>query len=123
MATKKQYVIRRNSLKTEEFMNDQGKWDALFFAKRFNTQPAAMAFAVAHDAPDCGLFQAWPKKRLTDPMSQYLTAVARGRSPAVNFRSSADYGGSNGTRYSLYRAGLIDQDNNITEAGRRAIEL
>ncbi len=61
------------------------------------------------------------KDRLTPGMIDWLKALAAGNNPTAHFRTSAQYGGSNGTVYALKRRGLIDRAGEITTAGRDAI--
>lgn len=56
-------------------------------------------------------------KKLSDAQEHWLQSLAEGRSPTAHFRTQSEYGGAAGTRASLYRRGLID-DNGLTEAGR-----
>lgn len=60
-------------------------------------------------------------KNLTPAQILWLKAIAEGRHPSDHLHGRSAHGGATRTRASLTRQGYVDQEGNITQAGREAL--
>jgi hypothetical protein len=56
--------------------------------------------------------------RLTDLMKQVMLDISRGRGGYYGCNGRSEYGGRNGTLVGLRQRGLIDNPDELTEAGQ-----
>ena len=59
---------------------------------------------------------------LTGPQKSALKNLASGRESSWGLSGRSAFGGHTRTMWSLYQAGLIDKNYEITQAGRNAIQ-
>ena len=52
----------------------------------------------------------------------WLRRLAAGNDPWSYLRGASQFGGANGTYFSLMKRGLIDQNGAITDEGRSVVE-
>lgn len=59
--------------------------------------------------------------KLTPAQRAALVSARDHGNPTYHLRGRAQHGGFSGTRLSLYRAGMLDAESEITDLGREAI--
>lgn len=60
--------------------------------------------------------------KMTDGQRQWLEDLRRGRNPEDRFYGRSGHGGMTKIRASLYRRGWINVANEITDAGKEALQ-
>lgn len=62
-------------------------------------------------------------KPLTAPQLRVLRNLMAGRDASHGLRGRSQFGGLNGTLFSLHQRKLIDRENQVTQAGYKAVAL